>query len=57
MRMDKVMVRRWPGEKPDTSDAIGRFDHDGNKVEEKCTDFGGYSVRKGSHQSVWIWRT
>ena len=27
---------------PNTSDAIGRFDHNGNKVEEKCTDFGGY---------------
>ena len=27
---------------PDTADAIGRFDHNSNKVEEKCTDFVGY---------------
>ena len=27
---------------PDTPDAIGRFDHNGNKIEEKRTDFSGY---------------
>ena len=27
---------------PDTPDAIGRFDPNGNKIEEKRTDFSGY---------------
>ena len=31
------------GEKEDLiSYAIGRFDHNGHEIEEKCTDSGGY---------------
>ena len=29
-------------EKEKLENALGRFDHNGNKVEEKCTDIGGY---------------
>ena len=38
---DGATLARGRKREPDTPYAIGGFDHNGNKVEEKCTDFGG----------------
>ena len=38
---DGATLARGRKREPDTPYAIGGFDHNGNKVKEKCTDFGG----------------